>query len=114
GGGAKDNFLLMLGGAKKEETAYPEFVQGIAALHLAQGQGRARRRRLPIGLYLDVAVGVRADGFDAWSEQDCILSTLEIGAPPDLLNTAGQKWGLAGVRPIGLEARGVGPVPRVP
>src|SRR5262249_37874512 len=48
-----------------------------------------------------------------WSEQDSILSTLEIGAPPDLLNTAGQKWGLAGVSPIGLEARAFEPFRRV-
>ena len=59
-------------------------------------------RGLPIGLYLDLAVGVRPDGFDAWSEQDFILPTVEIGAPPDPLNTAGQNWGLAGVSPVGL------------
>ena len=58
---------------------------------------------MPIGLYLDLAVGVRPDGFDAWNDQDTLLRTVEIGAPPDILNTAGQKWGLAGVNPVALE-----------
>jgi 4-alpha-glucanotransferase len=52
--------------------------------------------RLPVGLYLDLAVGVRPDGFDAWNEQAAITRALSVGAPPDLLNTAGQNWRLAG------------------
>jgi len=100
------HFLRMLRKSNEDEIAYHEFVQWIADQQLLQCRERAKQRGLPIGLYLDVAVGVRADGFDAWSEQDSILSTVEIGAPPDMLNTAGQKWGLAGVSPVGLEARG--------
>ena len=46
------------------------------------------RPDLPIGLYLDLAVGVRPDGFDAWYDQDFYLPNIEIGAPPDALNTA--------------------------
>jgi 4-alpha-glucanotransferase len=34
-----------------------------------------------------------------------MLASLSVGAPPDLLNTAGQNWGLAGFNPAGLEAR---------
>ena len=51
---------------------------------------------MKVGLYLDVAVGVQADGFDAWNEQEAISRELSVGAPPDILNTAGQDWGLAG------------------
>lgn len=65
----------------------------------------ANRQGLAIGLYLDVAVGVRADGFDAWLERDAIARGLSVGAPPDLLNTAGQNWGLAGFNGPGLIAR---------
>jgi 4-alpha-glucanotransferase len=45
---------------------------------------------MKVGLYLDVAVGVQADGFDAWNEQAAISRHLGVGAPPDPLNTAGQ------------------------
>ena len=60
---------------------------------------------MSVGLYLDVAVGVQAGGFDAWNEQDAISRSLSVGAPPDQLNTAGQDWGLAGFNAGGLEAR---------
>jgi 4-alpha-glucanotransferase len=58
---------------------------------------------MKVGLYLDVAVGVQSDGFDAWNEQVAISRHLGVGAPPDPLNTAGQSWGLAGFNAAGLE-----------
>ena len=51
-----------------------------------------------------MAVGVRPDGFDAWNDQEVYLPSIEIGAPPDALNTQGQRWGLAGVNPVKLIA----------
>ena len=58
---------------------------------------------MKVGLYLDVAVGVQSDGFDAWNEQGAISRQLGVGAPPDPLAPAGQDWGLAGYNAIGLE-----------
>ena len=87
------------------DTGFVEFVQWITHEQLDLCRARARARGLPIGLYLDVAVGVRSDGFDAWCDQDAILSGTAVGAPPDALNTAGQNWGLAGFNPVGLEDR---------
>src|SRR5258707_15369660 len=65
---------------------------------------------MKVGLYLDVAVGVQADGFDAWNEQVAISRRLAVGAPPDPLNTAGQNWGLAGFNAAGLEIQSFEPV----
>ena len=62
-----------------------------------------------VGLYLDVAVGVQSDGFDAWNEQVAISRHLGVGAPPDPLNTAGQSWGLAGFNAAGLEQQSFAP-----
>src|SRR3954469_2702164 len=62
-----------------------------------------------VGLYLDVAVGVQSDGFDAWNEQVAISRHLGVGAPPDPLNTAGQSWGLAGFNASGLEQQNFAP-----
>jgi 4-alpha-glucanotransferase len=81
---------------------FVEFVQWTADRQLAACRDLAN---LPIGLYLDVAVGVEAGGADAWSEPDAILSSLSIGAPPDPLNSNGQNWGLAGFNPAGLQRR---------
>jgi 4-alpha-glucanotransferase len=108
-----DSPLAQLRGEREEEVGYFEFLQWIAHQQLDRCRERASRRGLSLGLYLDIAVGTRADGYDAWSEQDAILSTVELGAPPDMLNTAGQKWGIAGVNPVGLEARDFEPFRRV-
>jgi 4-alpha-glucanotransferase len=88
-----------------DAVEFIEFVQWIADRQLAACRDLASRLGLPIGLYLDVAVGVEAGGADAWSEQDAILSSLSIGAPPDPLNSNGQNWGLAGFNPAGLQRR---------
>jgi 4-alpha-glucanotransferase len=41
------------------------------------------------------------------------LSGTAVGAPPDILNTAGQNWGLAGFNPVGLEDRQFDPFSRM-
>ncbi|MEM1422719.1 MAG: 4-alpha-glucanotransferase [Planctomycetota bacterium] len=44
-------------------------------------------------LYLDLAVGVRGDGFDAFRHPDLFAHTLSVGAPPDPTFLRGQDWG---------------------
>jgi 4-alpha-glucanotransferase len=91
------------------EVARVEYIQWVAHQQLDACRERAERAGMPIGLYLDLAVGVRPDGFDAWMEQDFYLTGIEIGAPPDALNTQGQRWGLAGVNPAKLIASDCAP-----
>jgi 4-alpha-glucanotransferase len=81
-----------------------EFVQWIAERQLAACQAKARAHGMPVGLYLDIAVGVDAGGADAWSAQSAILRSLSAGAPPDHFNPAGQNWGIAAFHPGGLIA----------
>src|SRR5207342_856735 len=86
-----------------------EFVQWISDRQLGDAPDLARKLAMKVGLYLDVAVGVQADGFDAWNEQVAISRHLGVGAPPDPLNTAGQSWGLAGFNATGLEQKSFEP-----
>ncbi|OKO83440.1 4-alpha-glucanotransferase [Bradyrhizobium sp. NAS96.2] len=88
---------------------FVEFVQWTADRQLGACQARAHKLGMRVGLYLDVAVGVQSDGFDAWNEQTAISRHLGVGAPPDPLNTAGQDWGLAGFNAAGLEQRSFEP-----
>ena len=104
-----DEALRMLRNAHEDSIVFHEYVQWIAHQQLLRCRDRAAQRGMPIGLYLDLAVGVRPDGFDAWNEHNTLLRTVEIGAPPDILNTAGQKWGLAGINPVALERRAFEP-----
>ncbi|MET0631921.1 MAG: 4-alpha-glucanotransferase [Xanthobacteraceae bacterium] len=100
-----DVALAGLRQTEEAELGFFEFVQWLAHEQLDRCRMRARERGLAIGLYLDIAVGVRRDGFDAWCDQDAVLPGMAIGAPPDALNRSGQNWGLAAVNPVALEAR---------
>lgn len=92
-------------GPDAAEIEFVKFVQWCADQQLQACRDLAARLGMKVGLYLDVAVGVQADGFDAWKEQVAISRHLAVGAPPDPLNTAGQNWGLAGFNAAGLEVQ---------
>jgi 4-alpha-glucanotransferase len=96
-------------GPDAAEIEFVEFVQWTADRQLAAAKARANKLGMKVGLYLDVAVGVQSDGFDAWNEQVAISRHLGVGAPPDPLNTAGQSWGLAGFNAAGLERQSFEP-----
>lgn len=90
-------------GPEADDIHFVEFQQWCADQQLKSCRDLAHGLALPVGLYLDIAVGVTCDGFDAWNEQVAISRNLSVGAPPDLLNTRGQDWGLAGFNASGLE-----------
>ena len=96
-------------GSDAAEIEFVEFVQWTADRQLAAAKDLAHELGMKVGLYLDVAVGVQSDGFDAWNEQVAISRHLGVGAPPDPLNTAGQSWGLAGFNAAGLEQQSFAP-----
>lgn len=98
-----------LAGSLGDEAAFIMFVQWVADRQLKACSDLAGQLGLRVGLYLDIAVGVQSDGFDAWDEQIAISRQLGVGAPPDPLNTAGQSWGLAGFNAAGLQARDFAP-----
>jgi 4-alpha-glucanotransferase len=96
-------------GPDRSEIEFVEFVQWTADRQLRACRRLADRLGMKVGLYLDVAVGVQSDGFDAWNEQSAISRHLGVGAPPDPLNTMGQNWGLAGFNAAGLEMTSYAP-----
>ena len=96
-------------GPDAAEIEFVEYVQWIADRQLGACRDVAVRLGMKVGLYLDVAVGVQSDGFDAWNEQAAISRHLGVGAPPDPLNTEGQSWGLAGFNAAGLELQSFEP-----
>jgi 4-alpha-glucanotransferase len=96
-------------GPDAAEIEFVEFVQWAADRQLQACRDLAAKKGMKVGLYLDVAVGVQSDGFDAWNEQVAISRHLAVGAPPDSLNTAGQNWGLAGFIAAGLEIKSFEP-----
>ena len=61
---------------------------------------------MTVGLIADLAVGADGAGSQAWSRQDELLAGLKVGAPPDILNRAGQDWGICAFSPEGLKRNG--------
>ena len=54
---------------------------------------------MAVGIYRDLAVGASPSGAETWSNPHVMVATAEVGAPPDLLNTAGQNWVLPPFHP---------------
>lgn len=89
-----------------DEVRFHAFAQWLMARGLERAQVAATGAGMRIGLISDLAVGADGSGSQAWSRQDEVLDTLSIGAPPDVLNRAGQNWGLAAFSPTGLKRTG--------
>ncbi|MGJ8618595.1 MAG: 4-alpha-glucanotransferase [Sulfitobacter sp.] len=95
------------------ELEYHMWLQWVADTHLGNTQTRARDAGMPLGLYLDLAVGPRRDGAESWCERDAIAQGVSIGAPPDHLSPAGQNWDLAAFSPRKLKAQRYAPLRRI-
>ncbi|MGZ5803680.1 MAG: 4-alpha-glucanotransferase [Rhizomicrobium sp.] len=96
--------------APRASCEFHEFVQWIADRQLQVCKKTAHRCGMPVGLYVDVAVGIHPHGADAWSQQDSVLADVLVGAPPDEFNRAGQDWGLAPTNPHALAASAFEPL----
>ncbi len=95
------------------DVMFHEYLQWVADRQLADCRDVAQKHHMPIGLYLDIAVGVDACGADAWMAQRAVLQDLSVGAPPDQFNPAGQDWGLTAYNPHGLIAANFEPFRRM-
>ncbi len=85
------------------------FLQWLAARSFEAAQEAAVGAGMKIGLISDLAIGMDRAGSHAWSRQGDLLLGLNIGAPPDEFNRAGQDWGLSGFSPRALVATGFDP-----
>ncbi len=90
----------------RHEVSFHTYLQYRANNDLQAAQKAARDAGMRIGLIADLAVGADHGGSQAWSYQDQVLRGLELGAPPDLLNRAGQSWGITAFSPRGLRNSG--------
>ncbi|WP_263145816.1 4-alpha-glucanotransferase [Pseudomonas sp. RIT-PI-AD] len=88
------------------EVSFHAFGQWLIARGLERVQVAARSGGMRIGLIADLAVGADGSGSQAWSRQAELLPTLSVGAPPDILNRAGQSWGVSAFSPTGLRRHG--------
>lgn len=69
----------------------------------------SQQRKMPIGLYRDLAVGVAEGGSETWCDPELYCLGASVGAPPDILGPLGQNWGLPPMDPHVMAARGYQP-----
>jgi 4-alpha-glucanotransferase len=86
------------------------FLQWIAHQQLNAVTQCAIDKGMPIGLYLDLAVGCDGSGVDVWSDKELYVAGASIGAPPDGMNPLGQNWGLTPINPVALQKQGYQPL----
>ncbi len=85
-----------------DSESFHAWLQWQAEQQLARTQHTAQSAGMALGLYLDLAVGARRDGAEAWAEHASIAHGVSLGAPPDHLSPAGQNWNLAAHAPSRL------------
>jgi (1->4)-alpha-D-glucan 1-alpha-D-glucosylmutase len=91
----------------RERVDFYLYLQWLAHEQLAAAEAVALATG--VRLYCDLAVGVDANGADAWAYPSVFLSGVSLGAPGDPLNTHGQNWGLAPLSPPALQERAFEP-----
>jgi 4-alpha-glucanotransferase len=89
-----------------ERVAFHAWVQHLLNAQLDAANAAARENGMPVGIVLDLAVGIDPSGADAWLLQDVLAAGVHAGAPPDAFNQLGQDWGLAAWRPDQLAETG--------
>lgn len=94
---------------RPERAAFHAWLQMLCEEQLGEAQRCARESGMPVGLVLDLAVGVDPDGADAWAQREVVAAGFTVGAPPDSFNREGQDWRLPPWRPDRLRASGYAP-----
>lgn len=96
--------IALFAAAESDEVGYAMYLQWLAA---AQLQAVARDAAAHgVRLYRDLAVGVDESAADVWADAQAYVAGVSTGAPPDILNTQGQDWGLPPLDPRGLAREG--------
>ncbi|MFS2221793.1 4-alpha-glucanotransferase [Pantoea sp. B65] len=93
----------------QQEVRFWLWLQWLANRQFDECWQQSRQRRMPIGLYRDLAVGVAEGGAETWCDRELYCLKASVGAPPDILGPLGQNWGLPPMDPHVMAARGYQP-----
>jgi len=98
--------LKRLAEEQSGEVDFHIFLQWQASRWMQAAQQSAREAGMAVGLIADLAVGADNGGSQSWSHSSEMIEGLSAGAPPDLLNTRGQNWGIGAFSPLALRSHG--------
>ena len=96
--------------AKKKQAAWRSMpgCSSVARRQLEAVQRHTQDLGMPLGLYVDLALGADRGGAEVWADQDVFAVDASCGAPPDEFNPRGQDWGLPPYSPRALRAKATG------
>lgn len=83
----------------KDDVEFYAWLQFCADQQLAECHALCLEKKMPIGMYRDLAVGVTGSGAETWNEKNLYCLNASVGAPPDILAPQGQNWGLTPMNP---------------
>ena len=92
--------------ANEDRIEFLAWLQWMADEQLRGAAALAADRGMVVGLYRDLAVGADRAGAETWSNAAAVVSGVQVGAPPDIYNPAGQDWGLPPFHPAALRDEG--------
>jgi 4-alpha-glucanotransferase len=87
-----------------DRVEFQTWLQWVADSQLGAAAETAVARGMPVGLYRDLAVGADSAGAETWSNAKAVVTGVQVGAPRDIFNPAGQDWGLPPFHPRALRA----------
>ncbi|WP_153448970.1 4-alpha-glucanotransferase [Vibrio algicola] len=93
----------------KDKVQLFMYLQWLADEQLNQVQTLAQDKKMVMGLYRDLAVGVCDSGAETWADHEALCQDVSIGAPPDIFGPLGQNWGLPPFNPYQLKAKAYQP-----
>lgn len=109
----ESGYLDPQGGAVREfrasheqDVLFYKYIQWLIEVQHRETAERAARSGMPVGIYHDLAIGSIGGGSNAWSYQGLIAGTIDVGAPPDEFNIAGQNWNFPPMIPERLRETG--------
>lgn len=97
----------------QDEVAFHIWLQWQAEHQLGAAQTHAIAAGMPLGLYLDLAVGARPGGAETWCDTGSVAAGATLGAPPDQFNPTGQRWNLTAFAPNKLRDTAYADVRRI-
>lgn len=93
----------------EQDVNFYLWLQWLAASQFDACFRTSQSRKMPLGLYRDLAVGVAEGGSETWCDRELYCLKASVGAPPDILGPLGQNWGLPPMDPHIMEARAYQP-----
>jgi 4-alpha-glucanotransferase len=97
-------------GGLEPAIEFHAWLQWRAETELGAANAAMRAAGMPVGLYLDLAVGTHPYGAETWEDRGSFAFGASLGAPPDAFAADGQSWGLAPLNPAALIEKGFTPL----